>query len=351
MFAGGLVQGEQVVRRLQPRLDEQGGRTQERVAFEIGPDLALGAVRRLDVGPGVAHEPHRGQVQERGGAVLAHVLDGAGGGVVGGGQVAAVGGEVFDAGTPRGRLHPALGRADADADAVVLAHEQQWQRLPLEGGVGGGVEAGQGAGVVDRGVAEAAHRDGVGGPGGPHAERPGPLDGERHAHGPRQMAGDGRGLRDDRQVGVAEHLVPAARDGLVGRGGQAHQHVADALLGQSPGLLGAGQIERARAVVEQRRVVGPQGGGHGRVALVTGGADRVVALVLPAQPAGGDVEQPAVELAQEQRPGLSAGQGRALADRQPRISLRARLERRNRLGEVSLNCVPRHSIDYVPDRR
>ena len=38
----------------------------------------------------------------------------------------------------------------------------------------------------------------------------GPADGEGHAERPRQVGGDGGGLRDDGQVGVAEHLVAPA---------------------------------------------------------------------------------------------------------------------------------------------
>jgi hypothetical protein len=351
VLAAELVPPDQLLRGGQARLHEQPRGAQQRVAREVGADLALRPVRGLDVGPGVAHQPHGRQVQERGGTVRAHVLDGPHGRVVGVGEVAAVGGEVLDAGTPRGRLDPALGRLDADADAVVLADEQDRHPLALIGRVRGGVEPGQGGGVVERGVAEAAHGDRVLRPRAAHAERAGPLDGEGHADRPRQVTGDGGGLRDDRQLGMTEHLVPAARDRLLRRGRQAHQHVADALLGQPPGLLGPGEVERPRAVVEQGGVAGPQRGGHGRVALVTGRADGVEALVLGAQPAGGDVEQPAVELALVELLAQLTGERCALTHRLPGIAGRARAECLYCLDEMSLYGVARHMAIIARVRR
>ena len=157
---------------------------------------------------------------------------------------------------------------------------------------------------------------------------------------------------EDNGIGISVRtpkgwVAAAARDGLLRRGGQAQQDVADALVGKPSRLLRPGQVESAGAVVEQGGVVGPQGGGDGRVALVPGRADRVEAQILLPQPAGGDVEQPAVELAPVERVAPLAGESGPLADGTRRISGRARLKSRHRLNEMSLNCVARHKADYV----
>ena len=73
-------------------------------------------------------------------------------------------------------------------------------------------------------------------------------------------------------------------------------------------LRGAREVERAGAVVQQRRVGRPQRRGDGRVRLVARRPDRVEAAAGCAQPARLDVEHPAAELRVEQRERQRPGQ-------------------------------------------
>ncbi len=228
------------------------------------------------------HQPHRAQVQERRLPVAADPVGGLRRDVEARGGVGAVGGEVAQprpVGVRRG--HPARRRADTDPDVVVLAHQQQRHRHVLVGAVQRRVDRAGRRRVVHRGVAEAAHHDRVRRPGPVDPEPRTPAQGEREADGPRQVRGDRRGLRHHGERDVAEHLVPAAGDRLVGRGDHAQQHVAQRVLPRQLG--GALQVEPARAVVQQRRVGGPQRRGDGGVRLVARRADAVEAdAALPA---------------------------------------------------------------------
>ena len=263
-----LVAVQHIVGAQHPGRHQQPGRAQQRVPAEVGGQLGGVPVGGLDVGARVAAQPDHRQVQEGGLAAVAHPGRRGQRGVVDLREVSAVRVEVPDAGPAglRGR-DPAGRRPHADAQAVVLADQQQRHRQPLIGAVSGRVERSGGARVVDRRVAEAAGHDGVLRPGRGRSQlgRAGQREGQ--ADRARQVRRDGGGLRDDVQGRVAEHLVPAARDRFGGRGHQAEQHMPDAV-GRRAGLTGPDQVESPGAVMQQRRVGQPQGRGHARVALV-----------------------------------------------------------------------------------
>ena len=80
-------------------------------------------------------------------------------------------------------------------------------------------------------------------------------------------------------------------------------------------LLGAGQVEAAGPVVQQRRVGGPQGGGDEGVGLVPRRADRVEPVAPSAQPSRRVVEVAAGDLGVEEHVQAASGQRRARRER------------------------------------
>ena len=198
------------------------------------------------------------------------------------------------------------------------------------------VERRLGGRVVQRGVAEAADHDGVGGPGALDAELARPVDRDRHPHRARQVRCDRRGLRDHRQLVVAEHLVAAAGDRLVDRGGHALHHVGDAV---PTGLPRAGEIERAGAVVEKRGIRGSQRKSDRRVALVPGRSDRVERALLLLQPARGVIAVPTLDLRAPERLGLRVSRRRDALRRRERLEGREEmlLERIEIVGGVMVS--------------
>ena len=125
-----------------------------------------------------------------------------------------------------------------------------------------------------------------------------PAEGERQAERPRQVGGDRRGLRDDVEPGVPEHLVAAAGDRVARRGDQPRG--ARRRSRSSPATWPrAGGVEAAGAVVQQRRVGRPQR--HARPRRCSRGrrADRVEASPCALQPADGEVEVAALQLGVE----------------------------------------------------
>ena len=100
---------------------------------------------------------------------------------------------------------------------------------------------------------------------------------------------------------MAEHLVPAAGDRLVGRGRHAEEDVRDAVV---PHLARPGEVEGAGPVVEERGVARPERQRHEGVRLVPCGADRVEAELLRLQPARDVVDRTARDLRAPRRLGL-----------------------------------------------
>ncbi len=128
--------------------------------------------------------------------------------------------------------------------------------------------------MVERRVAEGADDDRVVRPGRLHAEAPRALDREGDADRARQVRGDRRRLRDHREVVMPEHLVPPARDRLVGGRCHPEQDVPGAVV---TCLARAGEVEGARPVVEERRVARAERQCDERVRLVPRRADGVEA--------------------------------------------------------------------------
>ncbi len=209
---------------------------------------------------------------------------------------------------------PALRRRHADAEAVVLAHEEQRQRLPSVGEMRRRVERGLRGRVVERRVSERADDHGVGRPGARDPELARPLDRERDTHRAGEVRGNRRGLRDHGEVVMPEHLVAAAGDRLVGRGGHPEEDVPHPV---PPCLPRPREVEATRAVVEKRRVGRPQRERDERVRLVPGRPDRVEAEPPGLQPTRRMVDRAALDLGAPGRRGFDRDVGRALGGRQP----------------------------------
>ena len=211
---------------------------------------------------------------------------------------------------------------------------------PLVRRQAGGVDRARGGGVVGRGVAEGAHGDRVVGPGDRRrSSLRAPSDGERHA---------------ERRAAGGEAIVDVC--GITARSWWPNTLCRPPAIGSSAAASRPSSTSRT-PVVTPAACAGagagrtrPSGSGaapgrSGRsaaatrgVALVAGRADRVVAAPDGAQPAGGVVEQAALDLGGEQRrealdlrPGGGVGRGRshlvkAIAERLQR-SEQGRVER------------------------
>ena len=265
----------------------------QRVTREIGADLLPRSVRRLEVGAGVAQESDRPQMEHRRMPVVTNPRRELlrrrerRRGLV---SVRALDSELRA--TVERLLDPRLRRRNADPQSVVLADEEQWQRLAAVGQVRGSVEGGLCRRVVERGIAERADDDRVERPRALDVQLARALDRERDPDRTRQVRRDRRRLWKDREIAMPEHLVPPSGDRLLGRSRHAEEDVPDAV---APRLLGAREVEAARAVVEERGVAGTERERDEGVRLVAGGANRVEAEPLRLQPASGVIDGTALD--------------------------------------------------------
>ena len=286
------------VGRRRAELDERGGGAENRIALLVGPHGRGGPIGRFDVGAGVPEEPDGPEMQQPGRSRRADLLDEVGRDPERRDRVGAVGigvGELW-AVTER-RLDPTARRRHADAETVVLADEEQRHRKACVCAVAGRVDGTLRSGVVGARIAERAHDDRVRGPRAVDTEPPRTTDRERHAEGTREVGCDGRGLGDDRQLVMAEHLVSATGDRLVAESEHAGEHVGHGAVAGA--LTRTGAVEAARSVVQERRVGEPQRGGDRSIALVARRTDRVEAVPTCSQPPRRVVEDAAVDLGGE----------------------------------------------------
>ena len=202
--------------------------------------------------------------------------------------------------------------------------------------------------MIDRRVAETGDHDGVGIPFALDSQAGRSFDRERHSDCSGQMRRNGRRLRNDGAIGVAEYLVATPSYGLVSRGANAEQHVADGIGARGAPLLGgllvaAGNVERARPVVQEGRVGGTQRGGDGGVPFVAARADGVEPLITGAELASAQVYQATRHLGVEQLEAHASGEGRAFSHRSVRVaSLPRRRPAGYHLHEVGIDGLSRH---------
>ena len=299
VLARGLVAVEDVGRRHDAGIHERERRGQKGITVVVRRDLGGRPVGALGVRPGVAHVSHGAQVKDGGATALADGGQRLGDDVEQRCRVRSVGVPVAEAGTACERgCRPPRRRLRAEADAVVLADEQDRAVELAVGQVGGRVEGPGGRRVVHRCVAEAAHHDRVRGPWSLVVDRSSQAEAVAEADGPGQVGGDRRRLGDDAEGRVAEHLVASAGHGVAGRRRETQQDVADRVVRSGDG--GSCGVEAAGPVVEQRRIGGPGQQADRRVALVAGRPDRVVALALLLEPARREVEVAALHLGVEE---------------------------------------------------
>ena len=150
-----VVPGEQLAGLGDPGLREQARGVDEGIALEVLADLGTAAITDLGVAARMAEEANAPQVQKRGAARAAHVFGCRQSRVIGARDVRPLGAEIAQMWPIRPSfLHPIARRADADAEAVVLAAEQHRHPQPLVHVVLSGVQRSQGSRVVERSIAE-----------------------------------------------------------------------------------------------------------------------------------------------------------------------------------------------------
>ena len=301
-----IASGDVVLRerlsRVPPRRDEPARGPEDRVALVVRTDRLRRPVRHLRVGARMAQVAHGPQMEHGRVPLLPNPVRQLARDRERHRRVASLHGLVAESRPrpERGLDPPGRGR-HADPEAVVLAHEEERERQSLEGALSGRVESRLRARVVQRRVAEGAQDDRVVSPGTRDPEPRSAVDRERHPDRPREMRRDRRGHREHRQLVPAEHLVPPAGDRLGGCRDDPQQDVAQPV--DAP-LRGAREVEGARAVVEESRVVDAERECDGGVRLVPGRADGVEAAPVLLEPAGRIVGLAALHLRPPEHLGL-----------------------------------------------
>ena len=194
-------------------------------------------------------------------------------------------------------VNPVGGRLHGNADAVVLAEEDDGRIAPAAHGVARGVDAGQRRGVVGRGVAKGAQHDGVRLEAVGHPEAVGPAQRVGQAVGLGQVRGNGARLRWNPQRLAAPDLVPAAGNGVISRSTKRTDSVQNPVT--SRGETRARHHQPAGPIVQEARVVDAQQGADDGVLLVSGARDGVEGLVGLAQFPRRHIQQPAGDLVLE----------------------------------------------------
>ena len=198
----------------------------ERIALEVLADLGPAAITDLGVAARMPEEAERTASAETRAARAAHVFGGRQSRVIGACDNRPVGAEIAQMGPIRPSFaHPVARRADADAEAVVLAAEQHRHPQPLVDVVLSGVQRSQGGRVVERSIAERADHDRVRRPRRVDTDPLRAFDREPDPHRTGQMRRDRRRLRDHRERVVAEDLVSPAGNRLIRGGDQAEEDV------------------------------------------------------------------------------------------------------------------------------
>ena len=157
-----MIDGKRTFGGERPGFGEQPDRMQQRIFGLLGLDLLARQIGRRHVRAGVAVQPDRADVQERGFAAPAHMIGGFQRDPVGVVQVEPIAREIAQARLLRERVpDPADRRPGRDADAVILANEQQRQRDVLVAGPLRRIERALRGRVIGRRVAERTDDDRV----------------------------------------------------------------------------------------------------------------------------------------------------------------------------------------------
>ena len=261
-------------------LVELADHVQQGIMGFFGFDLLARQIGGGHIRARMAVEADGFQVQEDGFAAGADILGGLLRDFICLVDIKAVGVEILQAGAVfEGIGDPAGGGFGRDANAVVLADEQQRQGEVLVSRPARSVERPLRGGMVGRGVAKAAVDNGIiwklGVLG---AVFLGSANGIGSADGFGQVGSDGRGLRRDVQRFAAQNLVATARDRVIRRGCEGQKHVISDGLPRH--LARAGDLKSSIAVVQEGHIGGAQGEGDRREALMARRADGVKASAL-----------------------------------------------------------------------